>query len=72
MFSFTSSNAASLEELDLNDVIQALQFTTDKLDLEDEENVESIKKMILVSAGVIEKLFPEFSKKPLNEDHELV
>jgi hypothetical protein len=53
----------------MEDVIQALQFTTDKLDLEDEKQIELIKKLIVSSAGVLETIFPSFMKKPLNNDH---
>lgn len=31
-----------------------------------------MQKLVIVSAAALEKTFPEFMKKPLNEDHEVV
>ena len=38
-FNFESSNAETLEGLNMNDLANTMKFTTEKLDLEDKENV---------------------------------
>lgn len=56
----------------IEDVIETMKFTTEKFDIEDEKQVELMKKLIVASAGVLNQIFPQFMKKPLNQDHEFV
>ena len=71
MFSFESSNAESLEELKITDVMSTISNSNGKLDIEDPEQIQFLQKAILLSAGFFKKVFPSWSE-PLSAENRYV
>ena len=78
MFDFQSSSAASLEDLkdvdlSISDWMKiAQQFSSGKIDLEDKSQMQLMQKIVIASASALERTFPGFMKKPLNQEHQFV
>eukprot|EP00347_Sterkiella_histriomuscorum_P006356 403353073 len=70
-FNFESSNAESLEQLNMNDIMNTLKFTTENMNLEDQQNVQTYQKIIVASAGLLKQIFPSWSE-PLNSENKFV
>ncbi|CDW87227.1 UNKNOWN [Stylonychia lemnae] len=71
IFDFQSSYAESLDGISFDDVLRTLKFTNNKvdfhIDLENEAQVQSIKKLISYSAQFLGDVIPGF-RKPFKED----
>ncbi|CDW77793.1 UNKNOWN [Stylonychia lemnae] len=68
IFDFESSNAANLDGLKFEDIYNTMMFASKESNVElSQKEVQSMKKMIVYSAGILQTLFPSM-KQPLKEN----